>query len=327
MVPAHPLKLPFDRQVAAWRQNFPRALLGGVEPLHQSRVATRRLREILPVCSAGEPLAAAKKARRQVRLFGRTMGKMRELDVTTTIIGKFEETRPAAVEHLRYYLRDARSAERARLLARLDGRKAASFERVLDEISERLRAPRAPEAWRKALAARLVQRTRRLREAVAAAGALYVPDRVHAVRISLKKLRYALELARDTGVRGLPGRLAQLKTVQETLGRLIDLETAQRYVRAATLAGKPDAPWVAGLERLRLDLERTCRQLHGRFVPQRLLVLGVCDVARQAASRIVRPHGARRRGGALKMSWVARAPLARGPRPARRADWGRRTAP
>ena len=60
--------------------------------------------------------------------------------------------------------------------------------------------PRRREAWRRALAARLVHRSRRLDQAISRAGSMYVPVTLHAVRIAAKKLRYTLELAAESGI-------------------------------------------------------------------------------------------------------------------------------
>jgi CHAD domain-containing protein len=280
---------------------------GDVEPLHQCRVATRRLRELLPLCTAGDTSAVAKKVRRHLGRIGRAMGEVRELDVALALVDEFADTRPVAVEHLRDHLRDARRAGRARMLKRLDGIKTAKVDRLLAEVSKGLAVAPKPEAFRQALAVRLVRRARRLREAVTAAGAMYVPDRVHAVRISLKKLRYALEFTRDSGLPRLATRVARLKQVQETLGRLNDLEALQRFVREAPLGGRPDSTWVAALETFRRALERQCRQLHSRYVRRRLAVLSTCAAARQTASRMVKPPVTRARTRALKMSLAARS--------------------
>ena len=68
----------------------------------------------------------------------------------------------------------------------------------------------------------------RLLRALDAAGTLYAPERLHAVRIAAKKLRYGLELRATP--RGLPvgSFAAALKRVQDVLGRLHDLAGARR---------------------------------------------------------------------------------------------------
>ena len=45
----HPLEQPFRRCVCSFQCHVEPALAGEVEPLHQARVATRRLRELAPL--------------------------------------------------------------------------------------------------------------------------------------------------------------------------------------------------------------------------------------------------------------------------------------
>ena len=60
-----------------------------------------------------------------------------------------------------------------------------------------LNASGPERAWLSTLEARLARRAGRVRAAIEATGAVYVPERLHGVRIAAKKLRYAAELAAD----------------------------------------------------------------------------------------------------------------------------------
>src|SRR5262245_20241520 len=55
------------------------ALAGDTGGVHQARVASRRLREVIPV--VGGPLALVARAKREVRGVTRALGPVRELDV------------------------------------------------------------------------------------------------------------------------------------------------------------------------------------------------------------------------------------------------------
>ena len=92
------------------------------------------------------------------------------------------------------------------------------------------------EAWRQALGARLVNRAKALTVAMAAAGHMYAPEQLHQVRIAAKKLRYALELAKDAGIRSATARVRAVKRAQDTLGRLHDLQVLQTHVVAVQAA-------------------------------------------------------------------------------------------
>ena len=53
---------------------------------------------------------------------------------------------------------------------------------------------RARAGWQWAVEARVARRAAALKHAIDEAGSVYLPERLHAVRIALKKLRYGLEL-------------------------------------------------------------------------------------------------------------------------------------
>src|SRR5438067_223167 len=63
-------------------------LSGEAEALHKARVASRRIREALPVVGAAAPPAAVKKLRRKVRNLTRFLGPIRELDVELGMLEK-----------------------------------------------------------------------------------------------------------------------------------------------------------------------------------------------------------------------------------------------
>src|SRR5262245_55470530 len=77
-------------------QRFTRALhgLSSGEPkaVHQTRVASRRLRELLPVLRLDSPLT--RKLARRLRKVTRRLGRVRELDVLLMVVDELHETRP-----------------------------------------------------------------------------------------------------------------------------------------------------------------------------------------------------------------------------------------
>ena len=97
---------------------------------------------------------------------------------------------------------------------------------------------------------------------------LYAPERIHDVRISTKKLRYALEIAKDAGVTGAGVLVRTLKKQQERLGRLHDLQSLLKHVREAD-ASPNIGSRVNDLKAYADSLERDCRRLHAAFVEHR----------------------------------------------------------
>jgi len=153
-------------------------------------------------------------------------------------------------------------------------------------------------------------------DAIHDAGAVYLPERLHVVRVALKKLRYALELANEvSGARG-DGEARTLKRAQDLLGRMHDLQILTDRVRRSRrrLAPPSLSEW-RDLDALIVSLEDDCRRLHARYMRMRDDLVAIaghsqCAPARRAAAR----RGAARR---LIDAWPVRA-LPDSPRPRRR---------
>ena len=216
-----------------------------------------------PCCSS--TTMTARKLGRRLRKVTRRLGAVRELDVLLLLIDELHgpprpqrrararrrRRREATATSARKRLRDAaadRRAAPARREARTRGR--ASCERCRGDAGARRRAQLALGARRARRRAR-----RALRAAIDDAGAVYLPERLHAVRIALKKLRYALELVDRAAGRARARRAAALKRGQELLGRLHDLQVLIDRVRQVQASLTP--PNVDRLARARRA--RRCR--------------------------------------------------------------------
>src|SRR5215831_11404646 len=206
---------------------------GDVRALHRTRVASRRLREILPVLELDPDLA--RRLGRRLRKVTERLGVVRELDVLTLLIeelhdsGKYDS---ATLARLATAIAEARARARDRLFTKLPTGELRRIATKLGKVARELREERKPlRGWQWAVEARLTHRAMTLKHALIEAGALYLPERLHAVRIAVKKLRYALEVAVDaTGV-AAAGDLQTLKRGQESLGRLHDLQILIDRVR------------------------------------------------------------------------------------------------
>src|SRR4029079_6208253 len=71
----------WQKRVDALAAVWPAVLDGETKALHKARVASRRIREALPVVAVSAPPAKVKKLRRRLRDLTRTLGPVRELDV------------------------------------------------------------------------------------------------------------------------------------------------------------------------------------------------------------------------------------------------------
>jgi CHAD domain-containing protein len=271
---------------------------GDARAVHRTRVASRRIREGLPIVGIGVDRAKLRKLNRKVRAITRALGPVRALDAELVLLARIERAKPAhraAVAVVRKHLTTSSRAARKRMFEAVDRIDLKKLVRRLTRVGAQREVDREQDgaseaAWRNALAARTVRRATRLREAIDQAGALYVPERLHAVRIATKKLRYVLEVVEEAQVPQMSRLVHPLKGIQGTLGRLHDLQSLLQHARAVQASGQT-TPGSADLEGFVELLERECRRLHARFVPRRDALTAICERARLEISRQVLVSG------------------------------------
>ena len=271
---------------------------GDVRSLHRARVATRRLRELLPVLQLDAEVSS--KLGRRLRKVTRRLGSVRELDVLLLVIDELTASQPQhrdALRRVQVVVAKSRDEARKRLLAHLPANELWRLARKLERVAGRLKRDEQDRSERKkdvrrnplraktpawAIDARIAHRASRVAAALRDAGHIYVPERLHVVRIATKKLRYALELAPTTNTDRAQA-LRTLKRLQELLGRMHDLQVLIDRVRDVQASLMPPnlAVW-RELDALIVALDEACRRLHARYVRDRETIAAV--VARLAAA-------------------------------------------
>jgi CHAD domain-containing protein len=292
-----------QRLSRALNRHLPAAVAGDDTAVHQARVTTRRLREAVPVLATGLSGSKAGKAQKKIRRLTRALGCVRELDVTLQLLDELARSPNVsrdAVEDVRARVVKERDDKRKTMIERLDGVNTEKLDRRLASVGSALDQA-ASEPWRKALAERLMRRSRRLTVAMNEAGQMYAPERLHAVRIAAKKLRYGLELAANSGVKQAAPHVRTIKRAQEMLGKLHDLQVLQVHVAAVQAeprTGRPQSR--AALESLARHIEDQCRHLHGRYIAS----ASVLRDAALAVRKVVVPQLAHpsRRARSIKMA-------------------------
>jgi CHAD domain-containing protein len=259
---------------------------GDRRALHQTRVASRRLREILPVLQIHHDLSAG--LERRLRKVTDRLGPLRDQDVLLGLLEQLAESErysASAVKAIeitvvqrRRQLRDRLGVKNLTVETARIAKKINRVARQLESRDERT-TPSEPSArgWQWAIEARVARRASRLKDAVDRAGAVYLPERLHAVRIALKKLRYAAELGHESAGKGKTSQLRALKRYQDLLGRLHDFQVLVETVREMQASQPLDNASTRDLDSLVLALENDCRQLHGRYVRQRSSIVSICD--------------------------------------------------
>lgn len=255
---------------------------GEIGAIHRTRVASRRLRELLPLLQLEPPVV--RKMNRRLRKVTRRLGAVRELDVLIQLIDELHASRkfpPRALARVGGEIRNARDEARKRrprkAVAADLKRAARKLEAIAEDLKDRNGRARG-RAWHWAIEARVANRAVRLKEAIEEAGAMYQPERLHAVRIAVKKLRYGVELSVDAvGLKDTP-ELRALRRGQELLGRLRDLQTLiERVRRVQACLSPPDVGAWRELDELLIPLEHHCRRLHARYVHNRIALMALCD--------------------------------------------------
>jgi CHAD domain-containing protein len=261
----------FRERVRRVFREFPGALAGEEEPVHQVRVAGRRLRVALPLLARKAKGRRLKRARRILNELTRAAGTGRDLDV---LVGLMEtrlgdlETPSAEQRQILRRLRAARSRSRARLADGILDLDIDCLRRDLRRIRDRGTADtdtilRRTQAVRERQGAILLRR-------LAAIGNRYDPEALHALRRRVRLLRYTSDV--DDIVRGAEsGTSDTWKALQDAIGALHDAHVLagwlERQVRRAAGRGERNLAAAAEAERARFETE--ARRLHRKLLAAR----------------------------------------------------------
>jgi CHAD domain-containing protein len=210
-----------DRMRRVFR-HLPKALAGNEEPLHQLRIAGRRLRVALPLLAQKPEGRRVKRSLVIMRQVTRTAGSSRDLDVMVSL---FEDRR----REMRPESADLKVLRRRLLAARSRSRRQMA-EGLLDlEIARLRRDLRAIQGRGGETLFTFFVRTRQFRDeegaelltGLANLADRFDPEGLHRIRIDARRLRYTAELL--DAVKGQSsGAPLLFKELQEGLGKIRD---------------------------------------------------------------------------------------------------------
>ena len=266
---------------------LPAAASGDVTSVHRARVASRRLREVLPVLAEAAGSDALDRGGKQVRRITRALGPIRELDVA---LGHLAEMGPRAgisehaVAAVRAHLQDERQIHRQAMHHVVTPAAVARLRGQLHDPPARRHPVAHHDAEQRSARRRSGARALRLRAEIRRTGALYDSERLHAVRVATKKLRYALEVERELTKSRAMARINRLKGMQDALGEIHDFEILLARTREVqTAVAASDRSLSAELGMLVRTLEEACRDGHATFLKDRDALLDLCNAIITAA--------------------------------------------
>jgi len=222
------------------------------DALRKMRVAVRRLRAVL---RASRPLFDAKWVkglRRELDWLGTALGTARDLDVIRSYLTSDLTSLEGAERRMGPTLLRRLDADRSKVRAILRGvLGGARYGRLLTRLDASLADPPIASTDLSLLVAAAAE-FKKLRRAVKALSGHPGAGDLHAIRIRVKRARYAAELVRAAA--GEPGErfLDQAKTVQDILGEHQDAVILEQYLH--DIVGRRAASH--GLEQQLLERQR-----------------------------------------------------------------------
>jgi CHAD domain-containing protein len=205
----------------------------GPKHLHEMRVAVRRLRATLRASRALFDPTSVDRLRDELDWLGDRLGRLRDLDILYAYLhprlAALEGSEHRAGQRVLRRLSADRVRARAALNEALDG---ARYPQLLEQLETFLSQPPA-SASDVSLPDVAATEWKRLRKAVQKLPGRPSADALHAVRIKVKRARYAAELARAAaGERG-KRFIHQAKKLQDILGDLQDAVVIEQYLHDA----------------------------------------------------------------------------------------------
>ena len=203
------------------------------EHVHEMRVAVRRLRAILRASRALFDDRWVERLRSELDWLGAALGLVRDLDVLHAYLqprlAALEGAEHRAGQRVLRRLAADRTRARAGLNEALD---SPRYPRILEQLETFLTRPPA-SASDVSLPDVAATEWKRLRKAVQKLPGRPSTDELHAVRIKVKRARFAAELARAAaGERG-KRFIHQAKKLQDILGDLQDAVVIEQYLHDA----------------------------------------------------------------------------------------------
>lgn len=208
-----------------------------IEELHDMRVATRRLRAAFEVFEGAFKPKVLKAHLKGLRLTGRALGRVRDLDVFMEKARRYLETLPEdqrqGLDPLIASWGQEREDSRAHMVAYLDSPEYGEFKHKFSRFVSRPGAGALPITYFPPAPHRVCEIAPVLIYSRLAAARAYDSilenasvEQLHGLRIEFKKLRYTLEFFREVLGEEAKPVINEIKGLQDHLGDLNDAQVA-----------------------------------------------------------------------------------------------------
>ncbi|MGD0125534.1 MAG: CHAD domain-containing protein [Terriglobia bacterium] len=226
-------------------------VLKGEDPdaIHDMRVASRRLQQILDLIFPAPLPREARRLRRKIRRCRRALGDVRNCDVllehAERRLARRRSSNREALTAVKQYIQERRSESFTRAIRKLSKLNLAVFYMRTKAILDRL-GPKADqghialppahtngvvlEPFPARLAQALVRVWNEFEKQVAVSQSDPRATSIHAARIGAKRLRYLLEVVSQFGMPGSSQALAWLRRIQQHLGDWHDMEVLEEMI-------------------------------------------------------------------------------------------------
>jgi CHAD domain-containing protein len=259
---------PFLRgRIADLYKHLPLAMAGQEEPIHQTRVAARRLRVTVPLAARSPNGKRVGRVLRALKALSRLAARSRDLDVIVMLYEahKPPEERAKTWDLLRRKLLTARRAARRTMMEALLDFEVPGLRRDLRAIQRK----GSVEALEATLRLRLMREEvgGKVLADLAEIGNVFDPDGLHEARSAIRRMRYAAELG-GWLAGGEAVDTKHFKEAQDLLGEMHDAWVLSQWLaRQKILAerrGRAEEAAEAAL--LSVEFEDLSRVLHGKFL-------------------------------------------------------------
>jgi CHAD domain-containing protein len=216
------------------------------EAIHDMRVASRRLQQVLDLLYPAPRPQEVRRLRRQVRRCRQALGDVRNCDVLLDIakrsLGRKRSARREAWTAVQQFLLTRRSESFLRATRKFGKLNFAVLYVSLKEFliregehehaaeGHQLRPGDGHPDFRKNLATALETAWSRFEHQVTQSHRHSRPEVIHGARIATKRLRYLLEVFHEFGIPGSAEAVAWLRQIQNQLGEWHDLEILEQMM-------------------------------------------------------------------------------------------------